>query len=148
MRHFLHAIRAACVDWQRAWRKRRAQQHTLGFQGERFAERYLRRLGWRVVARSSRDRLGEIDLIALDGLAIVFVEVKTRRRGEPHAAVDPAKQRRLTRLALAWLKRQRLLEHPARFDVISLVWPRNSLRPELRHFRHAFEAQGHGQFFA
>ena len=76
---------------------------------------YLRRLGYKIVARRERGRLGELDLVAVDGRTVVFVEVKTRRShdaGHPAEAVDPEKQRRLTRLALAYLKRHGLLEYP------------------------------------
>ena len=50
----------------------------LGRRGEKAAERYLRRQGYVLVARGQRDRLGEIDLVAIDGRTVVFVEVKTR----------------------------------------------------------------------
>src|SRR5215217_5370179 len=48
----------------------------LGDQGERIAARHLKQLGYRILARQTRSKLGEIDLIALDGATIVFVEVK------------------------------------------------------------------------
>lgn len=137
---FWGRIFAGLFGW---WRPRR--QRPLGFRGERAAEQHLRRLGWRILARNARDDLGEIDLVALDGRTIVFVEVKTRTSGEPGEAaeaVDTAKQRRLTRLALLWLKRRGLLEHPARFDVLALSWPADGSRPAVRHYRNAFEATG------
>lgn len=96
----------------------------LGDAGERQAARHLRKLGYRIVARRLRVGRGDIDLVALDGSCVVFVEVKTRtssERGSPAEAVDSQKQRQLTRLALAFLKQNRLLEHSARFDVIAIV---------------------------
>ena len=51
----------------------------IGAQGERLAEKYLRRRGCRVLARNYRCPRGEVDLIVLDGQAVVFVEVKTRQ---------------------------------------------------------------------
>jgi putative endonuclease len=125
--------------------------HRLGRDGEAVAERYLRRLGYRVLDVRCRTRLGELDLIALDGRTIVFVEVKTRSSvasGAPFEAVDRDKQQRLTRTALEWLKRRRLLGQSVRFDVVGIVWNGPQGEPELRHFRHAFEAVGRGQFFA
>jgi putative endonuclease len=119
------------------WRRR-----TLGERGEAAAARYLRRLGYRIVGRRVRTRLGEIDLVAVDGRTVVFVEVKTRRsdqQGHPSEAVDLAKQRRLTRLATAYLKRRRLLHCAARFDIVAVTWPDRG-RPRIEHFRHAFEA--------
>jgi putative endonuclease len=123
----------------------------LGRRGEREAERYLRRLGYIIVARGRRDRLGEIDLVTVDGRTVVFVEVKTRRShdaGHPVEAVDEDKQRRLTRLALAFLKRHNLLECSARFDIVAVTWPEGARRPVIEHFQNAFEPSGQGQMFA
>jgi putative endonuclease len=123
----------------------------LGERGEREAERYLRRLGYVIVARSSRDRLGEIDLVAVDGRTIVFVEVKTRRShdaGHPLEAVDEEKQRRLTRLALAYLKHHDLLGYSARFDVVAVTWPDGARRPVIEHIQNAFESSDRGQMFS
>ena len=118
---------------------------TLGQRGEDAAARYLRKLGYIIVARGHRDSIGEIDLVAVDGRRVVFVEVKTRTShvaGNPADAVDEAKQRRLTRLALAYLKRHDLLECSARFDVVAVTWPAGSGRPAIEHFQNAFEAVG------
>jgi putative endonuclease len=123
----------------------------LGDEGERLAARYLRRQGFKILARRYRTALGEIDLVARDGACIVFVEVKTRRSdvaGQPHEAVDAYKQAQLTRLALAFLKRYRLLEQPARFDVISIVWEGTRSEPQIVHYRNAFEPPGRGQMFS
>ena len=95
--------------------------------------------------------MGELDLVARDGQCIVFVEVKTRRSidaGQPFEAVDARKQAQLTRLALAFLKRRGWLEQPARFDVISIVWPDGARDPEITHYKNAFEATGRGQMFS
>lgn len=116
-----------------------------GDRGEREAARFLRRRGYRIVARKHRSRLGELDLVALDGETLVFVEVKTRsshQAGHPTEAVTPAKQRQLTQVALAFLKRHGLLERRARFDVISVVWSADSRRPAIEHYPNAFEAAG------
>ena len=123
----------------------------LGNKGERAAARYLRSQGFRILARQYVSRWGELDLIALDGECVVFVEVKTRRStsaGDPVEAVDRNKQRRLTQQALAWLKRNRLLERRARFDVVAILWPESSKTPEIRHYRNAFEATGFGQMYS
>ena len=118
---------------------------TLGRRGEDAAARYLRKRGYVIVARGHRDSIGELDLVAVDGRTVVFIEVKTRTThdaGHPADAVDEAKQRRLTRLALAYLKRHDLLECRARFDVVAVTWPANNGRPTIEHFQHAFEAVG------
>lgn len=123
----------------------------LGNQGERLAGRHLRRQGFKILARQHRSALGEIDLIALDGATIVFVEVKTRRNeaaGHPAEAVTLAKQRQLTRSALAYLRRHDRLESPARFDVVAILWPDDGSPPRVEHFRNAFDPPGHGQMFS
>lgn len=104
----------------------------------------------RILARQFETRWGELDLIARDGDAIVFVEVKTRRSGlttHPAEAVDRSKQTNLTKAALYWLKQNGLLEHRARFDVVTLVWSDDAKRPEIEHFVNAFDAVDLGQWF-
>lgn len=127
--------------WWRRWRT----PLTFGQRGEAAAARYLRRLGYKIVARSQHSRMGEIDIVAVDGRTVVFVEVKTRQSheaGHPAEAVTPEKQRRLTRLALGYLKRHGLLECPARFDVVAVTWPAGKRKPLIEHVKNAFEATG------
>jgi len=122
-----------------------------GNRGERLAARYLRRQGFEILHRQYSNRMGEIDLVARDGSTIVFVEVKTRKSdtaGRPEEAVTFSKQKKLTQLALAFLKRYNLLEHSARFDVVSIVWPDDGGKPQLTHYRNAFEPTGVGQMFS
>ncbi len=133
------------------WFRRRFPQIPLGRRGEQAAERYLKRRGYKVLARSNRLRPGELDLVMLDCGTIVFVEVKTRQSqeaGHPAEAVDEKKQRRLTRLAVTFLKRHRLLEYPARFDVVAITWPGGRGRPQIEHFPNAFEAVGQWEFYS
>ncbi len=123
----------------------------LGNRGERLAGRYLRRQGFKILARQHRSTFGEIDLIALDGATIVFVEVKTRRSkatGHPAEAITLAKQRQLTRTALAYLRRHERLESPTRFDVVAILWPEDGSPPRVEHFRSAFDPPGQGQMFS
>jgi len=124
-------------------------ESSLGRRGEKAAARFLRSLGYKIVSHGDRRKLGEIDLVAIDGQAVVFVEVKTRkddRGGEPAEAVGQEKQRRLTRLAIAYLKQHRLLETRARFDVVSIQWPPQEKKPVIRHYVNAFEPIGSGMF--
>ena len=110
----------------------------------------MERQGYKIVGRRVRLPSGELDLVALDRETIVFVEVKTRRsdqHGQPSDAVTPAKQRRLTRLAVSFLKRHGLLDHPARFDVVSVTWPPDE-KPRIEHFKNAFEAVGCWEFYS
>jgi putative endonuclease len=123
---------------------------TLGQRGERAAVKYLRRRGYKILATGDRlKHRDELDIVAADGRTVVFIEVKTRssdRYGHPSEAVDAAKQRRLTKLAVTFLKRHRLLEYPARFDVIAVIWPENARRPQIEHIPNAFEAVGKWEF--
>ena len=122
-----------------------------GDRGERAAGRFLRKeKRMRILARQYSTRWGELDLICLDGDTIVFVEVKTRRsdqHGHPAEAVTTRKQANLTKAALAWLKKNKLLEHRVRFDVVSIVWPKDAKSPQIEHFANAFDATDLGQMF-
>lgn len=126
---------------------RALMNRVLGDEGERLAARYLRRKGLRIITRGYRTPRGEIDLIAREGFRLVFVEVKTRRQGEPAEAVTPEKERRLTLAAMEFLKRNRVLDAPSRFDVIAIVWPEGGGKPSIEHIENAFEAVGRGQMF-
>ena len=124
---------------------------SLGSRGEKAAARFLKRQGYVIVGRGERDRIGEIDLVAVDGKTIVFVEVKTRTSrdlGHPAEAVDGNKQRQLTRVALSYLRRHDLLEYRARFDVVAVIWPSDQRHPTIEHIKNAFEAVGSGQMFS
>lgn len=124
---------------------------SLGQRGEQAAVTYLRRRGFTIVARQHQDRFGELDIVAVQRRTVVFVEVKTRRGdhlGSPAEAVDEDKQRRITRSALAYLRRHRLLECAVRFDVVAVTWPDDRRRPVIQHIPHAFEAVGPDNLFA
>ena len=124
---------------------------TLGLRGEREAERFLMRQGFVIISRQNFDGYGEIDLIAVDGKTIVFVEVKTRTSdyaGHPAEAVDAVKQQKITRTALAYLRRHDLLECSARFDVIAILWPDEKKSPQIDYYSNAFEATGDWQMFS
>ncbi|MCA9083351.1 MAG: YraN family protein [Planctomycetaceae bacterium] len=123
----------------------------LGNHGEREAVRFLKKQGFRILQKQYTNHVGELDIVASEHDTIVFVEVKTRQStnsGQPFEAVDLRKQHKLTQVALEWLKRYRRLDQPARFDVVSIVWPADAQTPEIQHFRNAFEASGRGQFFS
>ncbi len=143
----MQRLRTVLSDWRRRYFPRKS----LGQRGERAAAKYLRRKGYKIVAQGNRLAPGELDLVAVDGRTVVFIEVKTRRSdryGSPAEAVDLEKQRRLTRLAVTYLKRHGLLEYPARFDVVAILWPEDQRRPAIEHFENAFEAVGEGEFYS
>lgn len=133
------------------WCKRSRPPKSLGQRGEDAAAKFLKRLGYKIVARSERNMLGELDIVAVDRRTVVFAEVKTRathEAGTPQEAVTPEKQKRITRAALGYLRRHGLLEHPARFDVIAVTWPDDQRLPQIEHVQNAFEAVGEGQMFS
>ena len=112
----------------------------LGRRGERIAAAYLTRAGVRVLDRNWRCREGELDIVAREGAALVFCEVKTRRGvgfGHPVEAVTPTKQRRLRTLAQRWLAAHDEHAPDLRFDVVGvLVHP--SRPAVVTHLRAAF----------
>ena len=124
-------------------------RQNLGRRAEELVAQRLRREGWAIVARNVRtpDVRGELDLVAVDGDALVFVEVKARRAGSargpetPVMAVGPRKQAKIRALASAWLRdrgynvpRHRTL----RFDVIGLRMDAAGRVVEYEHLRAAF----------
>ena len=117
----------------------------LGAAGEKEAERFLLRHGWVIIERGFSARGGEIDLIAVDGQTVVFVEVKTRssdRKGHPTEAVTSEKQRHLTRAAYSYLAKKQLADCSFRFDIVSIIWPDQAQAPTIEHYPNAFEAVG------
>lgn len=134
-------------------KQRLVPEKKLGERGEDVAARFLQRKGYTIVARGERDVLGELDVVAVDNRTIVFVEVKTRQshvRGHPLDAITDEKQRRLTRLALGYMRRNDLLGScSARFDVVAVTWPSGSRKPsEITHIANAFDAVGNLQMFS
>jgi putative endonuclease len=120
-----------------------------GRRSERAAAKYLRRQRFRVLGRNVDDRLGEIDLLALDDRTLVIVEVRSseaRSFDELSATVNHEKQRRLTDAALRFLQRRNLTGLGVRFDVVALRWPPGAREPEVRHYRQAFQSVGRYQF--
>ena len=108
-------------------------RRALGRLGERVAASHLERLGFAIIERNARTRYGEIDLIAFNGEALVFAEVKTRRarkrwrltpEEQPLAWLRTSQRARLRRLAAAWLyaeSRNRPRAHTIRFDGIGVI---------------------------
>jgi len=105
--------------------------------GEDAAAEHLRRRGFDVLARNVRFPFGELDLVALDGDVVVFVEVKTRRGFGALEAVDARKRRRLERLATAFLARAGWLGRAARFDVVAVA-----ADGACTHVANAFDCSG------
>jgi len=108
--------------------------------GEEFALEYLIKNKYEIVTRSFRLYRGEIDIIAHDGPALVFVEVKTRMNtdfGRPEEYVTSAKQRQIRKIAEGYLVQNNLTDVECRFDVLSLLYDEQE-GFKIEHFRDAF----------
>lgn len=111
-----------------------------GQQAEDMAVHYLKKKGYKIIARNHRTRSGEIDVIARDGQTLVFVEVKARtsnRYGSAKAAVTAHKQRQVSKVALGYLKATDQSHVKARFDVVT-VSCRDGVH-DIDLIRNAFE---------
>ncbi|HEV59228.1 MAG TPA: YraN family protein [Phycisphaerales bacterium] len=119
----------------------RSDRVRLGRWGERRARAFLRRRGYRIIARNWRCPAGEVDLVAADPSGpIAFVEVKTRRDehwAPGQQAVHERKQQHLARVAQWFARRYGLKDRSLRFDVIVVVVPETG-RVEVRHYPSAF----------
>jgi putative endonuclease len=110
-----------------------------GTVGEAAAARYLTERGYHVLERNFRCRGGEIDLIALDGGTLVFIEVKLRRtlaRGSPLEAVTPLKQARVRKAAQQYLGFCGRVFGRIRFDVICIM--KTPKTTDITHMKAAF----------
>lgn len=123
-----------------------AKDRSPGEQGERLAEKHLKKQGYKTIARNLRNRLGEIDLLMLgpDRRTIVFVEVKTARADRqstipPEHRVGQKKQRKIAMLAASLIARHKLTGRPVRFDIIGVDLHRDR-DADLRHYVGAFES--------
>ena len=129
----------------------RDQRRALGTLGEDLAVAHFRRLGFVMVARNTRTRHGEIDLIAFDGKTLIFVEVKSRRVDrrpggprpdqQPLHWLRPRQRIRLRKLATAWLtdeKHIRPTAHTIRFDAIGVMVDSRDRLLRLDHIEGAW----------
>ncbi|MBW7956582.1 MAG: YraN family protein [Deltaproteobacteria bacterium] len=117
------------------------RKKAFGNAGEDEAVRFLEKKGYRVIERNFSCRYGEIDIIARDGGAMVFVEVKTRSGdafGPAAASVDERKQRKMTIAAQFYLEKAGASDSEVRFDVVSIE--KREGRFEIELIRDAFEA--------
>ena len=114
-------------------------KRTQGTKGEDLAVAYLRKKGYRILDRNYRFERGEIDIVAEDNDALVFVEVKARRSkafGDPEDAVTESKQRQIKNVAEGYLFEHNIDDKECRFDVIAIDFEGN--RTTIRHLEDAF----------
>lgn len=117
------------------WRKK------LGRRGEEEAAAYLTRKGYRVLHRNFRCALGEIDLVAMDGVTLVFVEVRSRSTdsfGLPQESVTWRKKTKIRQVARHYLASCGGHRGPVRFDVLAIRYAPDGSVLDIEHIRDAF----------
>jgi putative endonuclease len=123
-----------------------AQRQRIGRAAEDLVAARLATAHWEIVERNARTRYGELDIVALDGDTLVFVEVKAGRENatfgpeRPVLAVDHRKQQRIRRLATAWMSERRNARfyEEIRFDAVGVTFDRAGRVIDIEHIRGAF----------
>jgi putative endonuclease len=118
----------------------RPLKERVGVAGEAAALAHLEADGLSILARDWRCRLGQIDLVALDGDTVVVVEVKARRGlgfGLPQEAVDVRKRRKLRALAETYLAATGRRDRPVRIDVVAVLLDGALRTVRCEHIRDA-----------
>jgi putative endonuclease len=116
-----------------------AARQAFGELGERIAERWLLRRGWRVVQRRFRSGHRDIDLVVERDGTVAFVEVKARKGvefGGPLQAVNHRKRKQLERSAMVWVDRHGREAESYRFDVVGVLV--NGAEVRVCHIENAF----------
>lgn len=132
------------------FRRWRAAHLRLGRRGEAVACNALKELGIDVLERNVRNRYGEIDIVARDGMTLCFIEVKTRHKNafsRPADAVDETRRRRLSRaggLYMRYLGEGVQVKY--RFDIMEVIYEKRRLRT-VHYIRHAFRDRRLSQYY-
>jgi putative endonuclease len=140
-------------DFLRRKSARRTAKQKTGEAGERVAERFLRKAGFRIVDRNVRYPQGEVDLVALEGGTdtLCFVEVRSRTMGDdgkapwpsPEESITLAKRRRVIRAARRFCLERKTGDRVIRFDVVTVRFTAaDAKHPDVRHYPGAFDARG------
>ena len=106
------------------------KRQLFGKAGESLAANYLKKNGYTIITTNHRTKLGEIDIIAEEADAIVFIEVKARNTqayGSPKSAITSRKKHQLSKAALMYLKKEKLTLKKARFDVVTIDTQKNRI---------------------
>jgi putative endonuclease len=122
------------------------QRQRIGRAAEDLVTARLAGSGWEIIERNARTRFGELDIVARDGRALVFVEVKAGRAGSaygperPVLGVNHRKQQRVRRLAAAWMGERRDAPYYAeiRFDAVGVTFDHSGRAVDVEHIRGAF----------
>lgn len=124
--------------------------HLVGEWGEDQAAHFLQQNGFKILGRNVRPaRHDEIDMIAIKGQLLIFVEVKTRKHGHivrPLRAVDQRKRHALNRAAATWLRKAGYPYYFYRFDVVEVIGQPEDNSPEICHIEDAFPFESRFRF--
>jgi putative endonuclease len=119
----------------------------MGRAAEELVAQRLAAAGWEIVERNARTRYGELDIVALDGASLVFIEVKAGREGadfgpeRPILAIGPRKRSQVRRLATAWMAEGRRAiprYTEIRFDAVGVTFDQADRLTDFEHIRSAF----------
>ncbi len=114
----------------------------IGSLGEDIAETYLRQIGYTILQRNFRCKIGEIDIIGRDGDYICFIEVKTRYGslyGNPCESVTYSKRQKIYKTAEMYIMKKRLAKFNFRFDVMEIILNSCNNIPSIRLIKDAFQ---------
>lgn len=110
----------------------------IGKKGEEEAKKYLISLGYNILNTNYRNKIGEIDIIAMDKNVLVFIEVKTRTNisyGYAYEAVDNRKQRKIISTSMVYIKCHNLGNYQLRYDIVEVYL---TIKPQINHIENAF----------
>ncbi len=125
-------------------------KNSVGYDGERVAEKFLKKLGYKILERNwcnkKGKRIGEIDIVAQDKKddAIVFVEVKSRKITKdeidvlPEEQITQSKLNKLNRIAEVYIKENELWDANWRIDAISVLFVDGEKKPQIKHIESVF----------
>jgi len=105
--------------------------------------KFLKKKGYKIIARNYRTRFGELDIVGLDGEIIAFVEVRSKKEGSfgpPGASINGEKSRRITRAAWNFLSKKEIRDRDCRFDVVSITHKEGTKSPQISLFKNAFSS--------
>lgn len=111
-----------------------------GYAGERLAAGFLRGRGYSVLETNYRTRGGEIDIVAMDGKCLVFVEVRTRKSlsfGTPEESISAVKMNRIRMTARQYLQEREGLPEDWRIDVVAIELDKSGKPERIELFQNA-----------
>lgn len=117
----------------------------LGRSAEAIAREYLKKNGYKILEQNFSTSLGEIDIIARDGAKLVFVEVKSLKElsyGFPQDRVNKAKQNRIIKAALCYVKSRGMKDADCRFDVLAMTFSDDEKPHRIELIKDAFQSDG------